>query len=133
MFEAWLAKGLAPPVPAVLKLYKKLITSGLKIVFISGTSESQRDVRIDNLKKAGYYKWEKLVLNILKIDDVAGAGKRPIGEPQHRFTRRRRGPRSKQPDTDRILGNMGDQWSDITGTHVGNRTFKLPNPMFYIS
>lgn len=33
----------------------------------------------------------------------------------------------------RILGNMGDQWSDLLGTHVGNRTFKVPNPMFYIA
>ncbi|CAK9150570.1 unnamed protein product [Ilex paraguariensis] len=32
----------------------------------------------------------------------------------------------------RIWGNMGDQWSDLLGTNVGNRTFKVPNPMFYI-
>ncbi|KAK3042278.1 hypothetical protein RJ639_001873, partial [Escallonia herrerae] len=31
----------------------------------------------------------------------------------------------------RILGNMGDQWSDLIGTNVGNRTFKLPDPMYY--
>lgn len=33
----------------------------------------------------------------------------------------------------RILGNMGDQWSDLLGTHVGNHTFKVPDPMYYIS
>ncbi|KAF9613379.1 hypothetical protein IFM89_007457 [Coptis chinensis] len=33
----------------------------------------------------------------------------------------------------RIVGNMGDQWSDILGTSIGNRTFKLPDPMYYIS
>lgn len=33
----------------------------------------------------------------------------------------------------RILGNMGDQWSDVLGHNVGKRTFKLPNPMFYIA
>nr|POE55347.1 acid phosphatase 1 [Quercus suber] len=33
----------------------------------------------------------------------------------------------------RILGNMGDQWSDLFGTNVGNRTFKVPDPMYYIS
>lgn len=33
----------------------------------------------------------------------------------------------------RIVGNIGDQWSDILGTNTGNRTFKLPDPMYYIS
>ncbi|KAG7997671.1 hypothetical protein I3843_01G221900 [Carya illinoinensis] len=33
----------------------------------------------------------------------------------------------------RIVGNIGDQWSDLLGHHVGNRTFKLPDPMYYIS
>ena len=32
-----------------------------------------------------------------------------------------------------IVGNIGDQWSDITGYSVGSRVFKLPNPMYYIS
>ena len=32
----------------------------------------------------------------------------------------------------RILGNMGDQWSDLIGTNVGKRTFKVPDPMYYI-
>lgn len=32
-----------------------------------------------------------------------------------------------------ILGNMGDQWSDILGNNAGQRTFKLPDPMYYIS
>lgn len=31
----------------------------------------------------------------------------------------------------RIWGNMGDQWSDLLGENPGNRTFKLPMPMFY--
>lgn len=33
----------------------------------------------------------------------------------------------------RIVGNIGDQWSDVLGTSPGNRTFKLPDPMYYIS
>lgn len=32
----------------------------------------------------------------------------------------------------RIWGNVGDQWSDLQGDHTGNRTFKLPNPMYFI-
>ncbi|KAK9228988.1 hypothetical protein WN944_021945 [Citrus x changshan-huyou] len=29
----------------------------------------------------------------------------------------------------RIIGNIGDQWSDLLGTNTGNRTFKLLEPM----
>jgi len=33
----------------------------------------------------------------------------------------------------RIVGIIGDQWSDLLGDHRGeSRTFKLPNPMYYI-
>ncbi|KAL0347596.1 UNVERIFIED_CONTAM: Acid phosphatase 1 [Sesamum calycinum] len=32
----------------------------------------------------------------------------------------------------RIWGNVGDQWSDVQGEYAGNRTFKLPNPMYFI-
>lgn len=33
----------------------------------------------------------------------------------------------------RIVGNVGDQWSDILGADKGERTFKLPDPMYYIA
>jgi hypothetical protein len=33
----------------------------------------------------------------------------------------------------RIIGNIGDQWSDILGTNTGSRTFKLPDPLYYIA
>jgi hypothetical protein len=32
----------------------------------------------------------------------------------------------------RILGNSGDQWSDLLGYSMSARSFKLPNPMYYI-
>lgn len=32
----------------------------------------------------------------------------------------------------RILGNSGDQWSDLLGSSMSIRSFKLPNPMYHI-
>ena len=32
----------------------------------------------------------------------------------------------------RILGNSGDQWSDLLGSSQSIRSFKVPNPMYYI-
>lgn len=33
----------------------------------------------------------------------------------------------------RIRGNSGDQWSDLLGYAIAQRSFKLPNPMYYIA
>jgi len=33
----------------------------------------------------------------------------------------------------RIIANVGDQWSDLMGGNRGIRSFKLPNPMYYIN
>lgn len=33
----------------------------------------------------------------------------------------------------KILGNSGDQWSDLLGSPMATRSFKLPNPMYFIS
>ena len=32
----------------------------------------------------------------------------------------------------RIRGNVGDQWSDLQGDNVGDRVFKIPNPMYFV-
>lgn len=32
----------------------------------------------------------------------------------------------------RVRSGLGDQWTDITGVAAGDRTFKLPNPMYYV-
>lgn len=33
----------------------------------------------------------------------------------------------------RIIGNSGDQWSDLIGSALSVRSFKLSNPMYFIS
>lgn len=63
--KEWELQGKAPALLATLKLYKKLLNRGYKIVFISGKSESVRNVTETNLKNVGYYTWEKLVLRYI--------------------------------------------------------------------
>lgn len=33
----------------------------------------------------------------------------------------------------RIVGIIGDQWSSINGLPSAKRSFKLPNPMYYVA
>ncbi|XAR67666.1 Acid phosphatase [Bertholletia excelsa] len=120
-FDEWIAKGKMPPMPSVLWLYKKLVTLGFKIVFLSGSSESYREVRISNLENAGYETWEKLMLK-----NTSDSGLTAIAYKSKRRT-------ELVEEGYRILGNMGDQWSDLLGENIGNRTFKVPDPMYYIA
>ncbi|XP_059642645.1 stem 28 kDa glycoprotein-like [Cornus florida] len=121
LFNEWVNTGKAPPLPETLKLYKKLLSLGFKIVFLTGRPELQRSVTQTNLKNVGFYTWEKLILK----PSSATSSTAVIYKSSQREKLEKIGYR--------IIGNAGDQWSDLLGTHVGNRTFKLPDPMYYIS
>nr|XP_043618292.1 acid phosphatase 1-like [Erigeron canadensis] len=119
-FNAWVMEAEAPAVPGSLKLYKRLVKMGFKIVFLTGSGVAYTDVRTKNLRAVGYTTWEKLILK--------GAGDASRGVVYKSNKR-------KELVVDagyRIRGNMGDQWSDLLGTYTGDRTFKLPDPMYYI-
>ncbi|XP_022842627.1 acid phosphatase 1-like [Olea europaea var. sylvestris] len=119
-FDEWVAEGRAPPVPGSVRLYRTLVSLGIKIVFLSGTAERFREIRTSNLKEAGYYIWEKLILK--------GEADQGTSALVYKSKRRTELVNSGY----RILGNMGDQWSDILGDNSGDRTFKVPDPMYYI-
>eukprot|EP01018_Ginkgo_biloba_P016039 Gb_01129 [translate_table: standard] len=120
-FNIWALSGQCPALSPTLELYKQLIASGFKVFFISGRHESQRIITEENLISKGYTDWAGLILR----------GEAERGESAVAFKSRRRGELTR--DGYRIWGNGGDQWSDITGDAVGARTFKIPNPMYFIS
>ncbi|XP_059459229.1 stem 28 kDa glycoprotein-like [Corylus avellana] len=120
-FNQWVLKGKAPALPESLKLYKKLLSLKVKVVFITGRAEDQRNVTTTNLKHVGYDTWEKLILK----------GSSYTGNTSLVYKSAERKKLEKKGYT--IIGNIGDQWSDLLGANAGNRTFKLPDPMYYIS
>ncbi|TKW25335.1 hypothetical protein SEVIR_3G112500v4 [Setaria viridis] len=61
-FEEYVAKATAPALPEVLELYEKLLALGIKVAFITGRHEYEREPTVKNLRSAGYHTWEKLVL-----------------------------------------------------------------------
>ncbi|OMO98981.1 Acid phosphatase (Class B) [Corchorus capsularis] len=121
LFNKWVMEGKAPALPESLKLYSKLLSLGIKAVFITGRSEDQRSATATNLKKAGYRTWEKLIL------------KQPSESGTTAVVYKSNARKKLEENGYRIIGNIGDQWSDLLGTNTGNRTFKLPDPMYYIS
>ncbi|MED6219632.1 hypothetical protein PIB30_037518 [Stylosanthes scabra] len=121
-FSEWADHGIAPPLPESRTLYKNLLNLGIKVVFLTGRSESLRDSTLKNLKDAGYNTFEALILrNSTEYNGKTGV--------TYKSSERKK----LEEKGYRIVGNIGDQWSDILGTNTGNRTFKLPDPMYYIS
>ncbi|XP_047072248.1 acid phosphatase 1-like isoform X1 [Lolium rigidum] len=120
-FDAWVDVAKAPALPSSLKLYNELQGLGFHIILLTGRSESQRNATEENLLFAGYHSWEKLILR--QPSDI---GKTAV---QYKSERRA----VMEVEGFKILGNSGDQWSDLIGLPVSTRSFKLPNPMYYIS
>ncbi|KAL5225983.1 hypothetical protein ABZP36_012622 [Zizania latifolia] len=120
-FDEWVNVAEAPALPSSLKLYNELQGLGVHIVLLTGRSESQRNSTEENLLFAGYRSWEKLILR--QSSDI---GKTAV---QYKSERRA----ALEAEGFKILGNSGDQWSDLLGLPMATRSFKLPNPMYFIS
>lgn len=61
-FDKWVQRGMAPAIDPSLKLYEMVLDLGFKVFLLTGRSEEQRSVTIENLTKAGFQSWDKLIL-----------------------------------------------------------------------
>lgn len=120
-FEAWVLKMKAPALPSSLLLYNRLLARGFRIFLLTGRDEFLRNITINNLSKAGYKGWSGLLLR----------GESDQGTPAAVYKPKKRGELVKKGY--RLWGSMGDQWSDLSGPYEAARSFKCPNPMYYIS
>ncbi|KAL6841685.1 hypothetical protein ACP4OV_028514 [Aristida adscensionis] len=120
-FDEWVDAAKAPALPSSLKLYNELQGLGFHVILLTGRSEFQRNSTEANLLFAGYRSWEKLILR--QPSDI---GKTAV---QYKSERRA----AMEAEGFKILGNSGDQWSDLIGSPMATRSFKLPNPMYFIS
>lgn len=120
-FDEWVDLAKAPALPASLKLYKELQGLGFAMILLTGRSEAQRNVTEKNLLLTGYTNWERLLLR--ETSD--------IGKPAMIYKSEKRA--LLEGEGFRIHGNSGDQWSDLIGPPMARRSFKLPNPMYFIN
>lgn len=102
-----------------LALYKTAIKHGVKVFFVTGRIESERDATQKNLIKAGYTDWSGLYFRPAQYNH-------PSIIP---FKSQARTTISKQGYT--IIASIGDQYSDIRGGYT-QKGFKLPNPFYYL-
>ncbi|KAL2558360.1 Protein kinase domain-containing protein [Forsythia ovata] len=116
-FDEWVEKGMAPAIESCLKLYEEVLNLGFKVILLTGRSERHRNITTENLIKVGFHDWDKLILR--SSEDHK---KTALTYKSHK--------RNEMIEEGyRIWGNSGDQWSDLLGSSISDRSFKLPNPI----
>ncbi|KAL5550417.1 hypothetical protein UlMin_000593 [Ulmus minor] len=120
-FKAWATKGECPAVPGVIGVFNKLIEMGFKVFLVTGRDEETfLQPTADNLHNQGFQGYERLILRSAAYKGQSAVSYKSAIRKQ------------LESERYRIWGNVGDQWSDLQGECLGNRTFKLPNPMYFV-
>ena len=116
--RAWQAFGQSQAIPATLALARRARELGVAVFFISGRPASLRQATEHNLREQGY-EWTDLILqpvgaHFASAVDFKAPERRKITEQGYT-----------------IVLSLGDQESDLKGGYA-ERTFKLPNPVYYL-
>lgn len=63
-YGEWYSNAKVPAIPEVVRLYKKLLKLGFKVVFISSSKGSKKSIEstAQGLTSAGYTGWEKIIM-----------------------------------------------------------------------
>ncbi|MET9015325.1 HAD family acid phosphatase [Streptomyces olivaceoviridis] len=125
--------------PAVFgspELVRYAASKGVEVFYNSGLSEAQRAAAVENLKKVGADVNLDTGHMFLKdkanppayLKDCATPGTWNCTTVQYKS-----GTREHIEDLGyEIIANFGDQYSDLDGGHA-DRTYKLPNPTYFVS
>ncbi len=116
---AWDALERAPAIAPTRALFDDAKAKGVAIFFITGRTEAERDVTEGNLRKAGYAGWTRLVM---RPDGTSTKSAADFKAPERRKI---------EAEGYHIVISVGDQKSDLAGG-AAEKTFKLPNPFYFI-
>ncbi|GFY82501.1 HAD superfamily, subfamily IIIB acid phosphatase [Actinidia rufa] len=121
-FKRWALRGGCPAIPAVLRLFNKLVGRGFKVFLVTGRDEATLgQATLDNLQNQGFIGYQSLILRSMAYKGQSAVKYKSEIRSQ-----------LEEGEGYRIWGNVGDQWSDLQGNCTGNRAFKLPNPMYFV-
>lgn len=106
-------------IPSTFQLYQLAEQEHVSVFFVTGRREKYRANTVENLHEQGYRHWQHLYLapNAYHEKSIA-AFKSAIRK------------KLTESGYDVVL-NLGDQYSDLKGGYA-DRTFKLPDPFYYV-
>jgi acid phosphatase len=117
-YRAWQAMAQAKAIAPTLALARRARELGVEIFFITGRPERLREATERNLREQGF-EWKAVVFRkendgLATVVDFKAPERRKITEQGYT-----------------IILNLGDQESDLKGGYA-ERTFKLPNPVYFV-
>lgn len=118
-WHEWDLRGQDAPLEPTLQVFQTARALGMTVFFISGRPESERAATERNLKAAGYAGYEQAFFtpngaHFASLAEFKAPTRQKIAAMGYS-----------------IIANMGDQMSDLEGG-FSEKTFKLPNPFYYI-
>jgi len=116
--RAWQAMAASKALAPTLELARRAETLGVAVFFITGRPPDLREATERNLRQEGYQPTGVILLP----EGAAFASAADFKAPERRNI-------SEQGYT--IVLNMGDQQSDLQGGYA-EKTFKLPNPVYFL-
>ncbi|GAB7033594.1 HAD family acid phosphatase [Streptomyces sp. NPDC021749] len=118
------------PVFGMNRLVNWARDKGAEVFFITGRKEAQRDWSVRNLKNVGYGVPLDRTHVYLK-DKEHPPAYLPCGSTCTTVEYKSGTRKHIESLGYDIVANFGDQYSDLQGGYA-NRTFKMPNPMYYL-
>lgn len=120
-FKNWASQRACTGIPAVLQMFLTLQDKGFKLFLLSGRDEETLgSCTSENLESEGFSGYERLMM---RTPDYRGQSSSLFKSAMRK---------QLVDEGYRIRGNVGDQWSDLQGDNVGDRVFKIPNPMYFV-
>jgi acid phosphatase len=119
LVKHWMEQSRCPVLPSSMALYREALGLRMQVFFITGRRTPLRAATLENLKRIG-------VTQFAKLDC------RPMADTNASVIPYKSACRQAITDAGyEIVMNIGDQWSDLKGGYA-ERTFKLPDPFYYI-
>jgi predicted secreted acid phosphatase len=121
--------GVFPAVPHMVDLAKYASTHGYTVLFLTGRPGTQQAGTLANLDSVGYptVPAGNLYLKDYTADTWLSSCAPSCTTIQYKSLTRQH----IESLGYNIVANFGDQYSDLTGGYA-DKTFKLPNPMYYL-
>ncbi|MEN2419151.1 HAD family acid phosphatase [Streptomyces rimosus] len=128
--DKYLASTDMAPVFGMDRLVNWARGKGYEVFFVTGRKEAQRAWSVRNLKNVGY----KVPLDRTHVylkDKKNPPAYLPCGANCTTVQFKSGTRKHIEAQGYDIVANFGDQYSDLNGGH-GDKTFKLPNPMYFL-